>query len=256
VWTPVDFVNADKKDSFASVDSRAGKNGLRVHVPLGRANAFAFADFSPMTKSGTYGYPVETVNLGGRIDFTAADFEFGFTAYGGKNAQAKFGADFSGRAIGTTLYGEASIAPGADAANSGYLVSAGFSRPLDELKRWTVSGEAFYNSRGKDLSVYTAKEFAELPAEARIPLYQGAVYGYASIAADKLPVDGLSSALSGIINAQDRSGWIKFSETVAVARAVPITVSVAWYGGGDNREFTRATGDEAIVAAISTRIAF
>ena len=53
VWSPVDFINLERADSFAEIDTRAGKSGLRLHLPLGRANAFAFADFSGMTADGS-----------------------------------------------------------------------------------------------------------------------------------------------------------------------------------------------------------
>jgi len=266
IWSPVDFINLEKADAFASLDARAGKPGLRLHLPLPRANAFLFADFADLvTASGstwTGGDPVETVNLGGRFDFTAGPFEFGLTGYGGKSAQARFGADASGRLLGTTVYGEFALKPGYDDYSYAAQASLGFSRSLGELKLWTLSGEGFYNSAGQDLSGYSAGDLvvavntATLTSDETRALYQGELYAYAALSAAELFSPSLSTTLSGIVNLSDVSFRLTLSEAFSFPRAVPFTLSVTYAGGGADKEFTRYAGDQAVSVSASTRVEF
>ncbi|PKL08521.1 MAG: hypothetical protein CVV51_08535 [Spirochaetae bacterium HGW-Spirochaetae-7] len=245
IWSPVDFINLQKADAFSSIDLRVGKPGLRLHMPLPRSNAFLFADFANLVKDGggglTYGDPLESVNIGGRYDFTAGSFEFGLTGYAGKNAQARFGLDASGRLLGMTVYGELALRP--EYASYGYSAqaSAGFSRTLDELKRWTLSAEGFYN---------------QLPVYEQIPLYQGKFYAYAALSASELLSSSLSTTLSVISNLTDLSYSVKLAESFSFPRAVPFTLSVSFAGGGADKEFTRFAGDRAFSVSMSTRVEF
>lgn len=239
VWSPVDFINLSKEDSFAALDSRTGKSGLRLHAPLPVGNAFLFADFSGMTENGFAGDPAETVNLGGRFDFTAGGFEFGMTGYGGKHSDAKLGADFSGRLLGSTVYGEFA-ASGSDAfEDPAFMASLGFSRALGELRNWTVSAEAFWNSR-----------------RGTEPLYQGRYYAYASVSADKLFSPSLKTTASALANLDDGSCTLKLAEAFSFPRAVPFTLAVSYAGGGEGKEFTRYSGDKAVSVTASTTISF
>lgn len=257
IWTPVDFINLQRADPFAELDARRGKPGLRVHVPLKRGNFFGFADFGSTSADGAYGDPAETVNLAGRADFTAAGFEFGATVYGGAEAEPRFGADFSGRLLGTTVYGEYALTTETDGAEPSVQASAGFTRALGELKRWTVSAEGFFNSRGSDRTGLSALELAILPADERpAPLYEGVRYVNASIQADELFSPDLTTALSVTANLTDFSYLAKLSETVALPRAVPFTFALSYAGGGADKEFTRYAGDGALAASLSVRIEF
>jgi len=256
IWSPVDFINSQKQDSFAAIDSRSGKSGLRVHLPFSRSNVFFFADFSDMTSTGYYADPYQTINLGGRVDAAAGDFEFGLTGYGGKNAQGRAGADFSGRLLGMTVYGEASYAPAYNDWDSRFEASLGFSRVLGALKKWTLASEGFFNSRGTDLTGYTAVTINALSAAERAPLYQGKFYAYLSLAASELFSPSLSTTVSALSNLQDRSFSLKLAESFAFPRAVPFNLSIAYAAGGVDKEFTRFTGNGSITAAISTKLDF
>jgi len=256
IWSPVDFINSQKQDSFAAVDSRSGKSGLRAHLPFPRANVFFFADFSDMTSTGFYGDPYKTINLGGRMDTAAGDFEFGLTGYGGRSEQGRAGADFSGRFLGATVYGEASYAPGYNDWDSRFEASLGFSRALGALKKWTVSSEGFFNSRGNDLTGYTVATITALPAIERAPLYQGKYYAFLSIAASELFSPSLSTTVSALSNLQDRSFLLKLAESFAFPRSVPFSLSIAYAAGGVEKEFTRFGGNGSVTATISTKIDF
>jgi len=269
IWSPVDFINLEKADAFASLDARVGKPGLRLHLPLKRSNAFLFADFANLiSESGSSrtgwvaGDPLEAVNLGGRFDFTAGAFEFGLTGYGGKNAQARFGLDASGRLLGTTVYGEFALKPEYDDYVYSAQASLGFSRSLGELKLWTLSGEGFYNSGGQDLSGYSVTELATAVTSATLTsdetraLNQGEFYAYAALSAAELFSPSLTTSFSGIVNLSDVSYRLTLSEAFSFPRAVPFTLSVTYAGGGADKEFTRFAGDQAFSVSASTRVEF
>ncbi len=262
IWSPVDFINLQKSDAFANLDSRVGKPGLRLHLPLSGANVFAFADFSSMVVDGSGtlsigGNPMETVNLGGRLDFTAGGaFEFGLTGYGGNNSPMRFGADFSGRVLGATAYGELALAPEYSDYTQTVQLSLGVSRSLDELKLWTLSAEGFYNSSGRDLSGLGASSYGTLPASQRTPLYQGEFYAYAALAASELLSPSLSTTFSVLANLSDYSYSIKLAESFSFPRSVPFNLSATWVGGGKDKEFTRYGGDGAVSINLSTRLEF
>ncbi len=256
VWTPVDFINLEKEDSFTTLDVRQGKPALRLHAPFAHGNAFLFADFSDMTSDGTYGDPYKTVNVGGRLDFTAGSFEFGLTGYDGYASQGRLGVDASGRIFATSVYGECSYAPAYSGYDDKLLASLGFARTLDSLKRWTLSGEFFYNSPGDDLSGLSPVEYAGLPAEKRVSLYQGKLYGYASIAATEFLSPYLAPELSALSNIEEGSLRVKFAEILSFPRLVPFTLSLSWAGGRDNGEFTRFMGSDTVTVEAHTTISF
>lgn len=258
IWAPVDFVNAEKEDSFADVDLRAGKNGLRLHLPLRRANLFLFADFSALNEDGVYGDPAEKTALAGRIDLAAGGFEFGLSGYGGAEKQARAGADFSGRAFGTTVYGELALAPAYGGYDHALQAALGFSRAVDELKRWTVSAEAFYNSAGSDRTGLDAAEWSVSAASgsAPTPLYEGRWYAYAALATTRLGSPHLSASAYLLANLQDRSFSAVLAPSLALPRAVPVSLKLSYSGGGADKEFTRFAGNGAVGLAVSTKLSF
>lgn len=256
IWAPADFVNREREDAFASFDARAGKSGLRVHVPFGFGNAFAFLDLDGLSGSGAYSDPLEAAALAGRLDAAAGGFEFGLSGYGGRNAQVRGAFDATGRLAGTTVYVEAAAAPAYADRDAWVQAAAGFSRALDGLRIWTLSVEGFYNSRGRDLSGLGAAAYALLPAAERTPLYQGAWYGWASLAASEFLSKDLSATLSGLANFSDLSYQAKLQATLSLPRAVPFTATLSYSGGGADKEFTRSGGDGAFAFGLSVRAEF
>jgi len=241
IWTPVDFINLEKADAFAALDNRTGKPGLRLHVPLPGANAFAFGDFSGLqSDDGTYNDLLEDTSLGGRFDFTARAFEFGLTAYGGQHVQARYGADFSGRLLGTSVYGEAASGLAYDDYDFYLQTVLGFSRSLGELRLWTLSAEGFYNSREDETT----------------PLYQGTWYIYAALANSELFTPNLAATLSVLANLEDGSYSVRLSNTLSLPRAVPFTFEAAYAGGGDDKEFTSYAGDRSLSLSLFTTLSF
>lgn len=256
IWTPVDFINLEKADFFSSLDARTGKPGLRLHVPFPRGNVFLFSDFSAISADGRYGNPYKTVNTGARIDVTAGNAEFGLTAYGGYSTQGKIGFDVSGRVVATSVYGEVAYSPASSGYDDSLQVSLGFSRSLDERKLWSLSAEGFYNSGGFDASGYTMAEYMALPAAERIPLYQGRWYGYAAIATSEFLSPYFGSELGVLSNITEGSFKANLSGNFSFPRVIPFKLSIYWYGGKDNGEFTRYTGNNALGYEARATISF
>jgi hypothetical protein len=250
VWTPVDFVNRQHADFFSAVDLRQGTPGLKLHLPMGKANAFLFADFSGLAASGVVRDPVDATNLAARLDATFGGFEFGITGFGGYGVQAKAGFDLSGDFLGSAAYGEFAVAPAYSSYPASYLATLGLSRALGDLKRWTLSGEVFYNSAGADHT-------GDAPAMAALsPLYIGSVYGYAAVSAKELLSPDITTRVFALANFSDLSWSVSLANDFSFARAVPFTLTLAWAGGGAGQEFTRVGGDNSLSVSAQTRIEF
>jgi hypothetical protein len=250
VWTPVDFVNRERADAFSSVDLRQGKAGLKLHLPLGKANAFLFTDFSDLISGSTVKDPAESLTVAGRLDATLAGFEFGLSGYAGPAVQAKAGLDFSGNLFGSAVYGEAAWAPADSSHDASLSASLGISRSLGELKRWTVSTEAFYQSLGAD-HTGDAAAMALLA-----PLYMGKAYVYAAVIAKELFSPDLSTSLSALANLSDLSWTLRLSEDLSLPGLPTMTLGLACSGGGAGKEFTLAGGDGSWSLSAKTRIEF
>ncbi len=250
VWTPVDFVNRQRADFFSAVDLRQGTPGLKLHLPMGKANAFLFADFSSLATNGVVRDPVDVTKLAARVDATLSGFEFGFTGFAGSSVQAKAGLDFSGHFLGSAAYGEFALAPAYSNYPASYLASFGLSRALGDLKRWTVSGELFYNSEGAD-HTGDAATMAALS-----PLYIGRVYGYAAVSAKELLSPNITTRIFALGNFSDLSWSVSLVNDFSLPRAVPVTLTLAWAGGGTGKEFTRVGGDNSLSISLQTRIEF
>ena len=250
VWNPVDFINPQKADAFSSVDLRAGKPGLRLHAPLGSANVFAFLDFSGLVSGSSVNSLGEGLGYGLRLDTTLGGFELGLTGYGGASSQAKLGLDFSGYLLGFTAYGDLAWAPGYDSYEQSLKAGLGLSRTLGELKRLSLSAEAYWQSDGKDLTG-DSTTMATKPS-----LYMGAYYAYAALEAKEFLSPDLTSKVSVLANLSDYSWRLRLDESLALPRAVPLTLSLSYSGGGAAKEFTYQAGDGNLSLGIRTLISF
>ncbi|PKL07104.1 MAG: hypothetical protein CVV53_01045 [Spirochaetae bacterium HGW-Spirochaetae-9] len=251
IWSAVDFINLEKADAFQSIDLRVGKPGLRLHVPMESSNLFAFADFSGTVKSGVPQDIIESTNLGFRYDRSLAGFEFGFTGYFGSGIQGRGGFDFSGRALGSTIYGEVAFLPAYDAYDFSWSAVAGVERKLGDLRKVTLSGEFFYNAEGMDdESGYPA------PPVYFLPTYVGKYYGYLGLSWDDLFSPDLSTSVSLLANLSDGSVSARLTESVALKGIPPFSVILGWTGGGEKKAFTYYSGDSSLSLTIQSRIEF
>lgn len=250
VWNPVDFINPQKADAFSSVDLRAGKPGLRLHAPLGSSNAFAFLDFSGLVSGASVKDLAEGLNYGLRLDTTLGGFELGLSGYGGASSQARLGLDFSGYLLGFTAYGDLAWAPAYDSYGQSLKAGLGLSRTLGGLRRLSLSAEAFWQSDGADLTGQPAA-LAASPA-----LYSGAYYAYAALEAKEFLSPDLTTKVSALANLSDYSWRITLNESLALPRAVPLTLSLSYSGGGADKEFTWQAGNGNLSLGIRTLISF
>jgi len=256
VWTPVDFVNAERADAFSAVDTRAGKSGLKALIPLGSANVLAFADFSGLVEEGEpfARDPADALVLAARVDAALGGFEWGLSGSWGAESQAKAGFDFSGYLLGTTLYGEIAAAPGYSSYEAYVQAALGFSRALGDLKKWTLSGEGFFNSPGAEYGA--AELLAGYAAKALKPLYVGRWYAYAALKAEDFAFEGHDATLSAIANLSDLSFQAKLAQDIDVKGAPAFTFSIAYYGGGGGKEFTSVGGDGALEVSLRSKLEF
>ncbi len=253
IWSAVDFINLEKADAFQGLDLRVGKPGLRVHLPMESSNLFAFADFSGTVKSGVVQDIVDSVNMGFRYDVSLAGFELGLTTYLGAGLQGRGGFDFSGRALGSTIYGEVAVLPAYDAYDFSWSASAGVERKLGDLKKVTASAEFFYNSLGADdESGYPALVIAKTFS----PTYVGKYYGYFGLSWDDLFSPDLSTSLSLLANLSDGSVQARLSESVALRGLPPFSVIVGWTGGGEKKAFTYYSGNGSLSLTLQSRFEF
>lgn len=261
IWTPVDFVNLKKADAFSTLDARAGKPALRLHLPLSFGNIFAIADFASLLDQGPGGIPsfgdaLEGVNLGARLDFTALAFEFGLSGYGGAQSPLRLGFDASGRLLGATVFGEAAWGPAYEAWQGSFQASGGISLSLGELRNWILSLEGFYNSRGADLSSLDELAYLALPEEDKRALYQGMYYAYGALQTSDLFRPGINASLSVLSNLSDLSYLIRLGPSFDVPGLPPFSMDLSFAGGGEGKEFTRFSGNNVLALGISSRLEF
>jgi hypothetical protein len=254
IWTPVDFVNRERLDPLASVDLRAGKPGLRIHVPLRNSNVFLFADFSRTVDPDSLEvYDLaRTTALAARWDLTALGFEFGLSGYFGYELPARFGLDLSGRLLGFDVYGEAALTADFASEAEDYAASVGLQRSFGELKDWSLQAEAFYQSAGQpDQSGYAA-----LPPAEFTPLYLGRWYAYAALGKKNLFADFLDATLSGLLNISDLSYTARLAAAFDPPGLIPFTFTLSYLGGGAGKEFTWYTEGDAFSASLEVRFEF
>ena len=253
IWTPVDFINPQKMDSFQAIDLRVGRPSLRFHVPFKSSNLFAFADFSKTVASGIVDELFESTNVGMRYDITAGGFEFGLTGYGGMKTQARAGLDFSGRLLGFTVYGEAALLPAYDSYSFSWSATLGLERKFGQLRKTTFSAEFFYNSLGKtDESDYPAL----ISAGNFSSMYVGRMYAYAGLSVDDFLSPDLSTSISMLTNISDMSFSIRLVETFDLKGLPPFSFILGWSGGGDGKAYTYYSGSNTLSMTVQTRMDF
>lgn len=255
VWSPEDFVNLQKADSFASLDLRQGKSGLKLFVPLGSADLTAFADFSALVDSaGKVLDPADAMKYAARAAAALGGFELGLSGAWSPGSQAKGGFDFSGRLFGGRAYGELAAGPAYSDYGAFAQASLGYSHTLGELKRWTLSMEGFYNSLGSDIEGSAlAAGFASGSA---VPLYVGTWYGYLSVKAQELFADWLDMSASALANFSDGSYKLSLGPELSIPGAPKFSLSLGFYGGGEGKELTMVPGDKAFEIGLATAFSF
>jgi hypothetical protein len=252
IWTPIDFINRTKASQLDMLDFRLGTPGVRLHVPMNGSNLFMFADFSD-TRSGAELKSLDATTFSARLDATVPDFELGLTGFFGKDTKAKAGFDASGRAFGFDMYGEYAIVFSSAPVGFPSSLSLGFLKSPDDLKRWIIQGEVFFNSDGTGNSA----RYPDLVASNTFnPLYVGSAYGYAAVTKKELGVSFLDATASVLSDASDGSYMVKFETEFTIPQVPPFDFAVSYFGGETGRALTWYSGNHAITMELWVRVEF
>jgi hypothetical protein len=252
-WTPEDFINRQKAMAavVSVVDVRAGKPGLRIHVPVRSMNVFLFTDLSEVTARGAAG------SLGGaaqawRIDGTVGGVQLGTVGYVSKNSPGHLGFDATGRAFGTDIYGEWALTFTNDLRSApDQAVCVGGSKIFGSERNWTGRVELYYNDKGyRDVALST------LSPGAFVPFYSGKYYCYGEVTGTNLLGSILAISMFGYGNLGDGSYATTLQATLDLPGVLPFTVFGKYFGGGNDREFTSLTGGPALGGGLRLRADF
>jgi hypothetical protein len=245
-WSPADFVNQRPSDSQAVVDTRAGKTGIRLHLPLQGANLFAFADFSrSVSGTGQVRDLADSYSTAFRADVTLSPFNIGLNGAFGPGLPVRLGATAAGSLGGFDLWAEYGMDLPVYGYGFSWAASLGTEKTFGQDSEWRVRAEGFANSRGKD--------DAELAASAVfVPYYLGKYYVYLYGAREKLFGGSSVISLSGIMNLSDLSFIASAGLALKLPSLIPLNFTVRYNGGQAGREFTQRTAGAAWSLGIQT----
>jgi hypothetical protein len=236
-WSPTDFVNQQQaQPSVVSVvDMRAGKPGIRIHVPIRKANFFLFTDFSGVTTGRRANSLGETVGQAWRLDLTLGGINIGTNGYVGRNRPVKIGLDATGNLLATDIYGECALNKKQGDARPSYALSIGAARVFGQEKNWTGRAEFYYNDTG-----YGDTRISQLAPGSFTPFYSGRCYTYAEISGTKLFSSLVGVTLYGFVNWIDHSYSPTLQCSFTLPRLAPFAIYGRYFGGPLDREFTSA----------------
>lgn len=251
VWSPADFINR-KTDPTASIDTRAGKAGLRVHVPWAGGNVFAFLDASRSLTSG--GAPkdlVEVGTVGLKVDTTIGGWNLGLVGNGGKTTDPRLGITGVGAVWGIDLWSEVGGALPLDGRNGSWAASLGGERSWGTDREWTLRGEGFWNPQGRGDTVLNGVQLVNFA-----PFYWGQAYAYGELIRKKLFGPDVTGSWSATVNLSDRSWTSTASLRTAIGGLPPFSLYTQYNGGDNAREFTWATGGPAWTFGLRSIVEF
>ena len=267
-WTPVDFINRDKQDPLAQLDLRTGKPGAKITVPFTGSNLVLFFDFSrSIDDNSTTASIADRTMAGARFDTVLLGYELGLSTYFGNGLTTLWGLDFSGVLFRADFYGEVAVSQGsnvqkarASAVPGTYelyypqdivvATSLGLSKSFGEFKRWTVRGEAYFNSNGYGTD---APYSYLLVQDLYSPLYMGMLYGYLAVTKDDLFTEEIRGTFALLMNMLDPSFDLSGTLAFDIPNLIPFDVRLSFAGGDENREFTFFNG-QALTLSVYTKI--
>ena len=241
VWSPADFLNRKSADPNAALDTRAGKPGVRLHIPFASGNLFLFADSSrSLTATGIPRDLVKTGSLGFRTDTTFLGWNLGLVGNFGQTSDPRLGATASGALAGFDLWAEAGgVVPLGGHALT-WSASLGGERSFGLDSEWTIRGEGFWNPEGQG-------DVALVPSTLSgfTPFYWGKAYAYAELLKKKLLGPDVTGTLSATANLGDMSWTASAGLRTNFRGLIPFTLYSQYNGGKAEREFTLSTGGPA-----------
>jgi len=243
-WSPTDFVNRERVQAsvLTPIDIRTGKPGIRLHLPLPKANLLLFTDFSDITARGMAQSIGNHVAQAWRLDATIAGVNIGTVGYAGRNRPLKVGIDATGNVLATDIYTEAAFTLGREGhERSATALSIGASRLFGQEKNWTVRTEFYCNDTG-----YGDIDPSTLSPGSFTPLYAGNYYLYGELSGTKLASGLVDATIFGCVNLADGSYSPGGQCTIDLPGVVPFTLFTRYFGGREKREFTTPYGGNAL----------
>jgi hypothetical protein len=252
-WTPVDFINRQKAMAavVSVVDVRAGKPGLRIHVPVRSMNIFLFTDLSEVTAKGAAGSMGDAAQAW-RIDGIFGGVQLGTVGYISKNSPERIGFDATGNLYGIDIYGEWALTFTNDLRSApDQALCAGGSKLFGRERNWTGRIEVYYNDKG-----YRDVALSSLSPGAFVPYYSGKYYCYGEVTGTNLLGSVLAISMFGYSNLGDGSFSTTLQATIDLPGVLPFTVFGRYAGGASDREFTSMTGGPALGGGVRIRADF
>ncbi len=252
-WTPEDFINRQKAmaEVISVVDVRAGKPGLRIHVPVRSMNVVLFTDLSEVTAKGASG-SMEDAAQAWRIDGTVGGVQLGTVGYYSRNSPQRLGFDATGKLFGTDIYAECALTFTDELRSApDVALCAGGAKLFGRERNWTGRMELFFNEGG-----YQDIALSSLPRGAFEPFYSGKYYCYGEITGTNLLGSVLAVSMFGYGNLGDGSFSTTLQATLDLPGVLPFTAFGRYAGGAGDREFTGMTGGPALGGGVRIRADF
>lgn len=246
VWSPADFLNR-KTDPTASVDTRTGLPGVRVHVPFNGGNLFVFGDASKSLVAGVPQDLASTGSVGFKVDKTVGGWNLGVIGNFGRSTDPRAGVTATGAVFGVDVWGEAGGVLPVGGHELSYGVSAGGEKVFGLDSEWTVRAEGFWNPQGHGDVAFT------VPSQA---YYWGQAYAYAEVVRQKLWGPDVTGSVSVTANLSDLSSTSTASLRTSFPGTVPLSFYAQYNGGAPAREFTLSTGGPAVVLGLRSVLEF
>jgi hypothetical protein len=247
-WSPADLINRQKAQAsvLSAVDLRTGKPGLRLHIPIRKANLFLFSDFSRVVRNNRIYDIAKTMGQAWRADCAIGGVQLGFNGYASKDRPVQTALDATGRLLGNDLYAECALTmPAGREPDFSPAASAGGARVFGQEQTWTARGEFYFNDNG-----YGRTKISKLMPGEFTPFYSGKYYAYAEISTTKLLTSDISGALYGFMNVADLSYSATLQFSFDFPGIVPFLIYGRYYGGDTDREFTSGFGGRTWQAGI------
>ncbi|HQJ40358.1 MAG TPA: hypothetical protein PK449_02250, partial [Exilispira sp.] len=277
IWTPVDFINFAKYDPFSDIDSREGKPGVRIHIPIKQFNFFAFFDFNnTFPNTDTISNYLDATSLALRADYTIGDFEIALSSYFSKDQSSIFGFDLSGYLLGFDIVAEASFSmegytpkvtgmvfiPAVGPVvsytdNPVFSTTIELTKTFGQNKDYSLMVAFFYNSDGYQLNTSEDETYYQLALSSGIgsQLYYGQYYVFARLSKDNFLTNFMSISFMFMMNITDESYRLTLTHSLSIPSVLPFSYSISFFGGEDLREFT-LTGANSWIFTLSTSISF
>lgn len=242
-WNPTDFLNDRMKNPFYSYDRRLGVSLVKVHVPVGSANAYFIADIEGARN-------IDQIAYVGRFELPVNVSELSVTVLSRKNHATRLGFDFSTAVSVLDIYAEAGVSKGSDKVlydkfgtsytnnkSTFWGISGGISYEFaySDLDTTSLTLEYYYNQEGyNDPSMYPVL----LSKGAFVPLNTGRQYAMLMIYIPKPGTwNDTNISIFNIANLVDSSLITRLELMYMFTKELAMGFNASFHYGRSNGEF-------------------